>query len=276
MVALPAFGNGSLALICGPCVIESRELVMRVSDELAGISERLGLPIVFKASFDKANRSSGASFRGPGIDEGLRILADVRDASGLPILTDVHAPEQARTAAETVDMLQIPAFLSRQTDLVAAAAATGTPVNIKKGQFMAPGDTEQVAKKARDSAAEAGHDKPLICLTERGSSFGYHNLVVDMRSLAIMGQTGCPVIFDATHSVQLPGGQGDRSGGERHHVPLLARAAVAAGVDGLFIESHPDPDLALSDGPNSWPLDRLEGLLANLLRIHTAARGETV
>ncbi|MBS7671202.1 3-deoxy-8-phosphooctulonate synthase [Croceicoccus gelatinilyticus] len=263
-------GGDRLFLISGPCVIESRDLVLSIANTLAGMGEKLGLPVVFKASYDKANRSSGRSFRGPGIEEGLKILSDVRDATGLPVLTDVHLPEQAAVAGEVVDILQIPAFLSRQTDLVAAAAATGKAVNIKKAQFMAPRDTFQVVAKARDAAAEAGVEDPAICLTERGSCFGYNNLVVDMRSLPIMAETGCPVIFDATHSVQLPGGQGDRSGGERQHVPTLARAAVAAGVSGLFMETHPDPDKALSDGPNSWPLDRLEPLIAQLLRIREA------
>ncbi|WP_144096971.1 3-deoxy-8-phosphooctulonate synthase [Croceicoccus sediminis] len=259
-----------LFLISGPCVIESRELVLRVATSLAEMADRLQFPVVFKASYDKANRSSGHSFRGPGIEEGLKILSEVRDETGLPVLTDVHTPEQAVIAGGVVDILQIPAFLSRQTDLVAAAAATGTAVNIKKAQFMAPRDTFQVVAKARDAAAAAGFDNPAICLTERGSCFGYNNLVVDMRSLPVMAETGCPVIFDATHSVQLPGGQGDRSGGERQHVPTLARAAVAAGVNGVFMETHPDPDQALSDGPNSWPLDQMEPLVAQLLRIREA------
>ncbi len=260
--------NDGVFLIAGPCVIESEALVMRVADTLAGISARLALPIIFKASYDKANRSSGASFRGPGIDEGLAILDRVRAATGLPILTDVHTPEEARSAGHVVDVLQTPALLARQTDLIVAAAATGKAVNIKKGQFMAPDDMQNVVAKARSAAPETG---PIL-LTERGTSFGYRNLVVDMRSVPIMQATGCPVVFDATHSVQLPGGQGDRSGGERQHVPVLARAAVAAGVDGLFMETHPDPDNALSDGPNSWPLAALEPLLAQLLRIRAALR----
>lgn len=259
-----------LLVIAGPCVIESEAMALSTAAALKAMSERVELPIVYKSSFDKANRSSGASFRGPGIDEGLRILGRVRDATGLPVLTDIHTPEQARAAADVVDILQTPAFLARQTDLIEAAAATGKPVNVKKAQFMAPADMHQVVAKFRAASGTSGG--PLL-LTERGTSFGYHNLVVDMRGLAIMAETGCPVIFDATHAVQLPGGMGDRSGGERRFVPLLARAAVAAGVDGVFIETHPDPDQALSDGPNAWPLDQLEALLAGLQRLHQAAHG---
>ncbi|HAC33071.1 MAG TPA: 3-deoxy-8-phosphooctulonate synthase [Gammaproteobacteria bacterium] len=251
-----------LFLIAGPCVAESRELLLNSATTLRGIADRLQLPIVFKASFDKANRSSSSSFRGPGIEQGLDWLRAVRDETGLPILTDVHTPQQVGPVAEVVDMLQTPAFLCRQTDLIEAVGSCGKPVNIKKGQFLAPGDMQQVVNKA---VAAGGDGKVTVC--ERGVSFGYNNLVVDMRGLAIMRDTGCPVVFDATHAVQLPGGQGDRSGGERQHVPVLARAAVAAGVSGLFMETHPDPANALSDGPNAWPLDRMEELLETLLEL---------
>lgn len=261
-------GNGSLLVIAGPCVIESEALVMQVAERLRAIADRLGIIPVFKSSFDKANRSSGASFRGPGIDEGLEILAKVRDATGLPVLTDVHSPEQARLAGEVVDVVQTPAFLARQTDLIEAAAATGKPVNIKKAQFMAPGDMRQVVAKARAAAQRAGVNEDTLMVTERGTSFGYNNLVVDMRGLAVMAETGCPVVFDATHAVQQPGALGDRSGGERQYVPLLARAAVAAGVDGVFLETHPEPEKALSDAATSWPLDRLEALLGELKMLH--------
>lgn len=251
-----------LFLIAGPCVAESRELLLNSATTLRGIADRLQLPIVFKASFDKANRSASSSFRGPGIEQGLDWLRAVRDETGLPILTDVHTPQQVGPVAEVVDMLQTPAFLCRQTDLIEAVGSCGKPVNIKKGQFLAPGDMQQVVNKA---VAAGGDGKVTVC--ERGVSFGYNNLVVDMRGLAIMRDTGCPVVFDATHAVQLPGGQGDRSGGERQHVPVLARAAVAAGVSGLFMETHPDPANALSDGPNAWPLDRMEELLETLLEL---------
>jgi 2-dehydro-3-deoxyphosphooctonate aldolase (KDO 8-P synthase) len=260
-------GTAPLFLIAGPCVIESEALVLGVAERLRAIADRLGILIIFKASFDKANRSSSASFRGPGMDEGLRILAKVRAETGLPILTDVHGPEQAAPVAAVVDMLQTPAFLARQTDLIEAVAATGRPANIKKGQFMAPGDMAQVVAKFRAAARAAGVAEDNILLCERGASFGYNNLVSDMRGLAIMAETGCPVVFDATHSVQLPGGNGATSGGQRDYVPLLARAAVAAGVAGLFMETHPDPDRALSDGPNAWPLDKLEPLVETLLAI---------
>ena len=253
------------------CDPNSWKLALRVAETLRGIADRLGLLLIYKSSFDKANRSSGASFRGPGEQEGLRILEKVRAETGLPLLTDIHTPEQARAAAEVVDIIQTPAFLARQTDLIVAAAATGKPLNIKKAQFMAPADMRQVVTKAQTAAAHAGVTHNTVLLTERGTSFGYNNLVVDMRSLAIMAETGCPVIFDATHSVQLPGGLGDRSGGDRKFVPLLARAAVAAGIDGLFMETHPDPDHALSDGPNAWPLDALETLLGQLLALRAAA-----
>ncbi|ARS28420.1 3-deoxy-8-phosphooctulonate synthase [Sphingomonas sp. KC8] len=257
-------------LIAGPCVIESEALALRVAEALRGIADRLGLFLVYKSSFDKANRSSGASYRGPGEQEGLRILEKVRAEIGLPLLTDIHTPEQARAAADVVDIIQTPAFLARQTDLIVAAAATGKPLNIKKAQFMAPADMQQVVTKAQAAAAGAGVTQNTVLLTERGTTFGYNNLVVDMRGLAIMAETGCPVIFDATHAVQLPGGLGDRSGGDRRFVPLLARAAVAAGIDGLFMETHPDPDKALSDGPNAWPLDGLEALLRSLLALRAA------
>ena len=253
--------------IVGPCVIESESFALSTATQMRAIADRLGVLLIYKSSFDKANRSSGASFRGPGIEEGLRILEKVRSETGLPILTDVHSEDQVAMVAEVVDVLQTPAFLARQTDFIAAVAASGKPVNIKKGQFLAPGDMRHVADKARAAAAAAGVATDNFMMCERGASFGYNNLVSDMRSLAIMRETGCPVVFDATHSVQLPGGQGDRSGGQREFVPVLARAAVAAGISGLFVESHPDPDQALSDGPNSWPLDRLEKLLTQLIAI---------
>ena len=252
-----------LFVIAGPCVIESEALVLGVADRLRAIADRLGLLIIFKSSFDKANRSSNASFRGPGLDEGLRILEKVRAETGLPLLTDVHDAEQVRSAAQVVDIVQTPAFLARQTDLIEAVGACGKVANIKKAQFMAPHDMAHVVAKAR-AAAEAAGNAPAILVTERGTSFGYNNLVTDLRSLVIMRETGCPVVFDATHSVQLPGGLGASSGGQRDYVPVLARGAVAVGVAGLFMETHPDPASALSDGPNAWPLDRLEPLLAEL------------
>jgi 2-dehydro-3-deoxyphosphooctonate aldolase (KDO 8-P synthase) len=245
-----------LFVIAGPSVIESRELVLRTAERLRDVSRRLGVPLVFKASFDKANRSSGESFRGLGMHEGLEILAEVRRELGLAVLTDVHESEQAAPVAEVVDVLQTPAFLCRQTDFIRAVARTGKPVNIKKGQFLAPGEMRNVVMKAKQAS---GADNILVC--ERGYAFGYNNLVSDMRSLAIMRETGCPVVFDATHSVQLPGGQGSASGGQREFVPVLARAAVAAGVAGVFMDTHPDPARALSDGPNAWPLDLMEPLL---------------
>jgi 2-dehydro-3-deoxyphosphooctonate aldolase (KDO 8-P synthase) len=256
--------NAPLFVIAGPCVIESEDLVMRTATRLRAIADRLDLFVIFKSSFDKANRSSGQSFRGPGIDEGLRILEKVRAETGLPVLTDVHDVEQVRVAAQVVDILQTPAFLARQTDLIEAIGASGRPANIKKAQFMAPHDMVHVVDKARGAARAAGHADAAIMVTERGTSFGYNNLVVDMRSLAIMRETGCPVIFDATHSVQLPGGQGATSGGQREFVPVLARAAVAVGVAGLFMETHPEPERARSDGPNAWPLDQVEELLGEL------------
>ena len=264
--------NRRIFFIAGPCVIESEAFALATASRLRAIADRLGVLLIYKSSFDKANRSSGKSFRGPGIEEGLRILEKVRDETGLPVLTDVHSEGQVKMAAEVVDVLQTPAFLARQSDFIAAVAASGKPVNIKKGQFMAPGDMVHVVAKAR-AAAEAANvatDNFLVC--ERGASFGYNNLVSDMRSLAIMRETACPVVFDATHSVQLPGGQGDRSGGQREFVPVLARAAVAAGISGLFLETHPDPDQAMSDGPNSWPLDRLETLLERLLAIDAVVK----
>jgi len=253
-----------LFLIAGPCVIESEKLCLHVAESLRKTCAKLGIPYVFKASYDKANRSSAKSFRGPGLVEGLKTLAKVRRELGVPVLTDVHTEEQARAAAEVVDVLQIPAFLCRQTDLVQAAARTGKIVNLKKGQFLAPDDMKNVVAKA----VEAGAEK--ILLTERGASFGYHNLVVDMRAIPIMKAFGFPVVFDATHSVQLPGGAGDRSGGQREFAPVLARAAVAAGADGVFIETHPDPDRALSDGPNMIPLAQMPQLLAKLVRVREA------
>lgn len=254
-------------LIAGPCVIESEALCLSIAERLQGIGARLGMPVIFKASFDKANRTSVNGFRGHGIEEGLRVLEKVRRETGLPVLTDVHLPGQIAAVAEVVDMLQTPAFLARQTDLINAAAASGRPVNIKKAQFMAPSDMEAVLGKARAAAAGVGIVDPQIMLCERGSSFGYNNLVVDMRALVIMREMRVPVVFDATHSVQLPGGGGDRSLGQRQFVEPLACAAMAVGVDGLFMETHPDPDTALSDGPNMVPLDQLEGLLRKIVAI---------
>jgi 2-dehydro-3-deoxyphosphooctonate aldolase (KDO 8-P synthase) len=256
-----------LFLIAGPCAIESRQLAIDTAGELKAITGALGVPFIYKSSFDKANRSSGKSFRGPGIDEGLRILDDVRRQIGVPVLTDVHDIEQITPVAAVVDVLQTPAFLCRQTDFIRAVATSGKPANIKKGQFLAPHDMKNVADKAREAAIEAGLDGDCIMVCERGASFGYNNLVSDMRSLAIMRETGCPVVFDATHSVQLPGGQGTSSGGQREFVPVLARAAVAVGIAGIFMETHPDPTRALSDGPNAWPLPQLAELLATLCQL---------
>ncbi len=256
-----------LFLIAGPCVIESRELAFETAAFLQELTRDLGIPFIYKSSFDKANRSSGQSFRGPGMDRGLAILDDVRTRLGVPILTDVHETAQVPEVAAVVDVLQTPAFLCRQTDFIQACAATLKPVNIKKGQFLAPDDMRQVVAKARAAAIEAGGDGQNILVCERGASFGYHNLVSDMRSLAIMRDTGCPVVFDATHSVQLPGGQGTRSGGQREFVPVLARAAVAAGVAGIFMETHPNPDQALSDGPNAVPMDQMRSLLETLVEL---------
>jgi 3-deoxy-8-phosphooctulonate synthase len=249
-------------LIAGPCVIESEQLQIDVAGQLKEITDALGVPFIFKSSFDKANRSSHQSFRGPGIDEGLRILAEVKKQIGVPVLTDVHTVDEITAVAQVVAVLQTPAFLCRQTDFIQAVATAGLPVNIKKGQFLAPEDMKQVAAKAR---AASGKDNIMVC--ERGASFGYHNLVSDMRSLAIMRDTGCPVVFDATHSVQLPGGQGAVSGGQREFVPVLARAAIAVGIAGIFMETHPDPDHALSDGPNMWPLARMKELLEVLKQL---------
>jgi 2-dehydro-3-deoxyphosphooctonate aldolase (KDO 8-P synthase) len=256
-----------LFLIAGPCVVESAQLQLDVAGQLKEITGALGLPFIFKSSYDKANRSSGGSYRGPGMEEGLRVLEAVRRQIGVPVLTDVHAEDEVPVAAAVVDVLQTPAFLCRQTDFIRAVASAGKPVNIKKGQFLAPEDMQQVVAKAREAS---GADNILVC--ERGASFGYHNLVSDMRSLAIMRATGCPVVFDATHSVQLPGGRGTSSGGQREFVPVLARAAVAAGVAGVFMETHPQPERALSDGPNAWPLALMRGLLETLLELDTAAK----
>ena len=247
-----------LFLIAGPCVIESEAMAMQTSAELKAICEKLGVNFIYKSSYDKANRSSGDSFRGPGIEEGLRILQKVRDEVGVPVLTDVHEDTPIDEVADVVDVLQTPAFLCRQTNFILRVCSAGKPVNIKKGQFLAPWDMKNVVDKARST----GNEHIMVC--ERGVSFGYNNLVSDMRSLAVMRDTGCPVVFDATHSVQLPGGQGACSGGQREHVPVLARAAVAAGVAGVFMETHPNPAEAKSDGPNAWPLDKMPSLLQTL------------
>jgi 2-dehydro-3-deoxyphosphooctonate aldolase (KDO 8-P synthase) len=247
-----------LFLIAGPCVVESEGLTIEVAGKLKEISQKLCIPLIFKASFDKANRTSANSFRGPGIAEGLRILAEVKSQLGLPLLTDVHEDTPLDEVASVVDVLQTPAFLCRQTNFIVKVASQGKPVNIKKGQFLSPWEMTNVVEKARG----AGNSEIMVC--ERGFSFGYNNLVSDMRALAVMRETGCPVVFDATHSVQLPGGQGTASGGQREFIPVLARAAVAAGVAGLFMETHPNPDAALSDGPNAWPLDLMETLLTTL------------
>ena len=254
-------------LIAGPCVIESEQLQMDVAGQLRDITAGLGIPFVFKSSFDKANRSSGTSFRGPGREQGLNILAKIRRDIGVPVLTDVHTEDDVTAAAKVCDVLQTPAFLCRQTDFIRAVAQSGRPVNIKKGQFLAPHDKKNVMDKARAAAAEKGLPTDNFMACERGVSFGYNNLVSDMRSLSIMRETGAPVVFDATHSVQLPGGQGTRSGGQREFVPVLARAAVAVGVAGLFMETHPDPAHALSDGPNAVPLGRMKALLETLLAL---------
>jgi 2-dehydro-3-deoxyphosphooctonate aldolase (KDO 8-P synthase) len=251
-----------LFVIAGPCVVESEQLQMDVAGQLKEMTGKLGIPFIFKSSYDKANRSSGKSYRGPGMDKGLEILAKVKKTLGVPVLTDVHTEEEVPIVAQTVDVLQTPAFLCRQTDFIHAVASAGKPVNIKKGQFLAPGDMKNVVDKAREAS---GTDNIMVC--ERGASFGYNNLISDMRSLAIMRDTNCPVVFDATHSVQLPGGQGTSSGGQREFVPVLARAAVATGVAGVFMETHPDPAKALSDGPNAWPLPRMRELLETLKEI---------
>ncbi|NLF54639.1 MAG: 3-deoxy-8-phosphooctulonate synthase [Thauera phenolivorans] len=247
-------------LIAGPCVAESEQMCLDIAGQMKEICGELGIPYIFKASYDKANRSSGKSFRGFGLDGGLKMLQAVKKQLGLPVLTDVHTVEEIPTVAAVVDVLQTPAFLCRQTDFIHAVAASGKPVNIKKGQFLAPADMKNVVDKAKE--ANGGADTIMVC--ERGASFGYNNLVSDMRSLAIMRDTGCPVVFDATHSVQLPGGQGTASGGQREFVPVLARAATAVGIAGLFMETHPDPAKALSDGPNAWPLQKMKALLATL------------
>ena len=253
-------------LIAGPCVIESEALALSTAETLKKLTERLGLPFIYKSSFDKANRSSGASYRGPGIAEGLRILAKVKAEIGVPVITDVHEDTPLDEVASVVDVLQTPAFLCRQTNFIHNVCKQGLPVNIKKGQFLAPWDMRHVADKAKST----GNDKIMLC--ERGVSFGYNNLVSDMRALAVMQETGCPVVFDATHSVQLPGGQGSSSGGQREFVPVLARAAVAVGVAGLFMETHPDPDRALSDGPNAWPLGKMPLLLEQLMALDNVAK----
>ena len=251
-----------LFLIAGPCVVESRELQLETAGRLKELCGRLGVRFIFKSSYDKANRSSGESFRGLGMEQGLAILAEVRRQIGVPVLTDVHTVEEVKPAAAVVDVLQTPAFLCRQTDFIRAAASAGRPVNLKKGQFLSPLEMNNVVAKAR---AASGADNVMVC--ERGFAFGYGNLVSDMRSLAILRQTGCPVVFDATHSVQLPGGQGTASGGQREFIPVLARAAVASGIAGLFMETHPHPERALSDGPNAWPLSLMEPLLETLIEI---------
>jgi len=263
IVGNAVFGDDApLAFIAGPCVIENESETLKIAEKIKNISQNTNSNIVFKASFDKANRTSVQSYRGPGLDEGLKILAKVKQQIGMPVLTDIHLPEQAKPTAEVVDIIQIPAFLCRQTDILVAAGKTGLPVNIKKGQFMAPADMKQAVLKVNSTGNEN------VMLTERGASFGYNNLVVDMRGIEIMKQTGCPVVFDATHSVQIPGGQGTCSGGDRQFVPLLAKAAVAAGANAVFLEVHPEPDKALCDGANSWPLDKLETLINTLKRIN--------
>ncbi len=255
-----------LFLMAGPCVIEGEQIVMDIAGRMKEITDRLGINYIFKASFDKANRTSSTSYRGPGIDEGLRILQKVKDELGLPVITDVHEDTPLNEVAAVVDIMQTPAFLCRQTNFIQNVARQGIPVNIKKGQFLAPWDMINVVAKAK----EVGNEQIMVC--ERGVSFGYNTLVSDMRGLAVMRETNCPVVFDATHSVQQPGGQGGTSGGQREHVPVLARAAVAAGISGLFMETHPNPEKALSDGPNSWPLDKMESLLETLQIIDRAVK----
>jgi 2-dehydro-3-deoxyphosphooctonate aldolase (KDO 8-P synthase) len=255
-------------LIAGPCVVESERLVLDTAAKLKDITRRLGIPLIFKSSFDKANRSSQTSFRGPGLEQGLRILGEVRRQLKLPVLTDVHEDTPLAEVAPEVDILQTPAFLCRQTNFILNVASQGKPVNIKKGQFLSPWEMQNVVDKARST----GNQQIMVC--ERGFSFGYNNLISDMRSLMVMRSTGCPVVFDATHSVQLPGGKGSASGGQREFIPVLARAAVAAGIAGLFMETHPDPDKALSDGPNAWPLDRMESLLTTLKALDAATKAK--
>ena len=254
--------DAPIFVIAGPCVIESEEMTLNIAKSLKDMGEELSIPIIFKASYDKANRSSKDSFRGLGVDCGLEVLALVKSEIGMPVLTDVHSAEEVEKVASVVDMLQTPAFLCRQTDFIRTVAATGLPVNIKKGQFLSPGEMKEVVNKAKDAS---GQNNILVC--ERGASFGYNNLISDMRSLAIMRETECPVLFDATHSVQLPGAKGTASGGQREFVPVLARSAVAAGISGIFMETHPEPDKALSDGPNAWPLGRMKELLKQLKEI---------
>ena len=255
-----------LFLIAGPCVIESRQLALDTAGQLKEITTRLGVPFIYKSSFDKANRTSLAGHRGPGLESGLRVLAEIKRQIGVPVLTDVHEYTPLAEVASVVDVLQTPAFLCRQTDFIQNVARAGKPVNIKKGQFLAPWDMRHVVEKARAT----GNERIMVC--ERGASFGYNNLVSDMRGLMVMRATGCPVVFDATHSVQLPGGQGARSGGQREFVPVLARAAVAAGIAGLFVETHPDPEHALSDGPNAWPLQKMAALLEVLVELDRSVK----
>jgi len=264
--------NRPFFLIAGPCVIESQQMALDTAGRLKEITGELGIPFIYKSSFDKANRSSGSSFRGLGMEKGLEILAEVKKQIGVPVLTDVHEIDEIKPVAAVVDVLQTPAFLCRQTDFIRACAQSGKPVNIKKGQFLAPGDMKNVIDKARAAAKEAGLEQDNFMACERGVSFGYNNLVSDMRSLAIMRETGCPVVFDATHSVQLPGGQGTSSGGQREFVPVLARAAVAAGIAGLFMETHPKPAEAMSDGPNAVPLGRMKDLLSTLVELDRAVK----
>ena len=259
-------GEERLAWILGPCVIESHDLTLQIAERLAELRDQLNLPLIFKASFDKANRTSGSSFRGPGLFEGLKTLEVVKRRTGLPVTSDIHEEKQVGPSAEVLDLLQVPAFLARQTDLLQAAGRTGKPVNVKKGQFMAPWDMKNVVAKLAEV------DNTKVVLTERGTTFGYGQLVNDMRAIPWMRELGCPVIFDATHSVQMPGGKGDRSGGDRRMAPVLARAAVAAGCDGLFLETHPNPDAALSDGPNMVPLDELPALIRRCLRLRQALK----
>ena len=261
-----------LFLIAGPCVIESEDMTLRVAEELKSVCIKLGVPFIFKSSFDKANRSSNSTFRGYGMEEGLRILEKVKAQFDLPVLTDIHTTDQVKPVSEVVDVLQTPAFLCRQTDFITAVAKSGRPVNIKKGQFLAPGDMTQVVNKAK----EANGNKDNIMVCERGVSFGYNTLVSDMRSLSIMRETNCPVVFDATHSVQQPGGKGDRSGGQSEYVPLLARAAVASGISGVFMETHPNPKEALSDGPNAVPLDHMSELLGTLKDIDELVKSRNI
>lgn len=260
-------GDGEqLLLIAGPCVIESRDQLFETAEKTKSIAEKLGIPFIFKSSFDKANRSSIKSYRGPGLQKGLALLQEVKRECNVPVLTDFHAPEQAAAVAEVADVIQVPAFLCRQTDMLVAAAKTGKTVNVKKGQFLSPWDVANIVEKIHESGGSQ------VTITERGSSFGYRNLVVDMKSIQVIREAGIPLVFDATHSVQLPGGRGDSTGGERQFIPTLAKAAVAAGADALFMEVHPSPESALSDGPNMWPLDKLESLLRQVMAIAEAVR----